>query len=289
MDRISDSHTNRMEGGTDMALITISGGMGTGVERIARQAAQKAGLELYDDQKLHEEALRMGIRKEDLKGVDEKAPGFFESLRFSSELYLDILESVVYSVSKKGQGILVGHGSQILLREFGCALHVLVHASEDFRVRQVMEELKVSDDGARRLISKSDSERRGFLRFAFRVNQDDVSLYDLLVNTEKLGVEGAAEVIVNALRLPAIHECSLQAMDTMERMMLSKRVEAALHRSRLGFYAFSTVEVLEKGVVEVAGMVGTMAEKNRLIEVIKAVPGVIKVKDEISVLPHAGY
>jgi cytidylate kinase len=272
-----------------MPLITVSGGMGTGSERIAREAARKAGMELYDDQRLHEEALKMGIRKEDLKGVDEKAPGFFDSLRFNSDLYLDVLESVVYSVSKKGQGILVGHGSQILLREFGCALHVLVHASEDFRIRRTMEDLKVSEEGARRLIRKSDSERRGFLRFAFRVNQDDVSLYDLLVNTEKLGIEGSAEVIVNALRLPAIHECSLQALDTMERMMLSKKVEAALHRSRLGFYTFSTIEVPEKGVVEITGMVDTTEEKKHLMEVVKTVPGVAKVLDEITVMPHTAY
>ena len=272
-----------------MALITISGGMGTGAERIAQLAAQKAGLELYDDQRLHQEALRLGIRKEDLKGVDEKAPGFFESLRFSSDLYIDILETVVYSVSKQGQGILVGHGSQILLREFGCALHVLVHASEEFRIRQIAEKLKVSEDGARRMLNKSDSERRGFLRFAYRVDQDDVSLYDLLVNPQKLGIEGSAEVIVNTLRLPVIHECTIHALDAMERMMLSKRVEAALHKSRLGFYTFSTIDVPEKGVVVITGMVSTQDDKSRVTEVVKAVPGVTRVRDEISVMPYAGY
>ena len=272
-----------------MALITVSGGIGTGAERIAGRAAQIASMELYDDRRLHEEALKMGIRKEDLKGMDEKAPGFFDSLRFNSELYLDILESVVYSISKQGQGILVGHGSQIMLREFGCALHVLVHASEGFRVHQVMGELKVSEDGARRLLKKSDSERRGFLRFAFRVDQDDVSLYDLLVNPEKLGIEGSAELIVNALRLPAIQECSIHALEAMERMMLTKRVQAAVYKSHMGFHTFTNIEVPEKGVVEITGMVETAETKERLRETIKAVPGVVRVQDEITVLPHAGY
>lgn len=272
-----------------MALITISGGMGSGAERIAELAARKAGLELYDDQRLHQEALKLGIRKEDLKGVDEKAPGFFDSLRYNSDLYTDILETVVYSVSRQGQGVLVGHGSQILLREFGCALHVLVHAPEEFRVREVAERLKVSEDGARRIIHKSDSERRGFLRFAFKVDQEDVRLYDLLVNSQKLGVEGSAEVILNTLQLPVMNECTMNALDAMERMMLSKRVQAALHKSRLGFYAFSSIDVPEKGVVVITGMVGTQDEKSRVAEVIKSVPGVDKLRDEISVMPYAGY
>lgn len=272
-----------------MPLITISGGMGTGAERIAELVAKKAGLELYNDRRLHEEAVKMGIRKEDLKGIDEKAPGFFESLRQRSEVYLDILETVVYSLASKGQGVLVGHGTQILLREFGCAFHVLVHASEDFRTEQIAKGLTVTRDGAGKLMRKSDSERIGFLRFAFRVDQDDVSLYDLTVNPGKLGIEGAAEVIVNSLRLQAIQECSLQSLDTMERLTLVKRVEAAVLKSSAGSYGFSSIEVPVKGVVEITGMVQSIEQKDQLVEVAKKVPGVTKVTAEVSVLPHAGY
>lgn len=272
-----------------MPLITVSGGMGTGAERIAGLVAAKAGLELYDDRRLHEEALKRGIRKEDLRGIDEKAPGFFESLRNRSELYLDVLETVVYSASSKGQGVLVGHGTQILLREFGCAFHVLIHASENFRAREIAENMKVTLDGARRLMKKSDSERIGFLRFAFRVDPDDVSHYDLMVNPEKLGVEGAAEMILNGLHLQGLQECNSQALDTMERLTLSKQVEAAVIRSSGGFYTFSNIEVPEKGVVEITGMVEMADEKDRLVEAVKGVPGVTKVIDEISVMPHVGY
>jgi len=67
------------------------------------------------------------------------------------------------------------------------------------------------------MIAKSDSERRGFMRFAFKMDLDDMSLYDLVINP-KAGVEGAGRLILEALEVQAVKECSLTALETMERM-----------------------------------------------------------------------
>ena len=79
----------------------------------------------------------MGVRSEDLKSLDETAPGLFDRiLGKKPDWYLDIMEAVVYKVSRQGQGVIIGHGSQMLLRDFGCALHIRVHASQGpFRVQ----------------------------------------------------------------------------------------------------------------------------------------------------------
>jgi cytidylate kinase len=275
-----------------MPLVTISGGIGTGVEKIAQLVASREGMEFYDDRRLHEEAVKMGIRAKDLKGVDEKAPGFFDSLRVNPELYLDILESVVYSVSKTGQGIIIGHGSQVLLRDFGCALHILVHAPERFRIQQLLESRRSSDGGeewARKLISRSDDEKRGFLRFAYHMDWDDLSLYDLVVNPAKLGIDGSAEVVLNALRPQVIHECTLEALDAIERMTLQKTVQAAMARAGLQYYSLSHVEVPEKGKVVISGLATSDDEKANILKTVKGAPGVMSVKDEISVQPVIGY
>jgi len=127
------------EGYSTMSLITISGGMGTGADKVAKLVAKKAKWELFDDFRLQQEATKMEFETEDLKRLDEKAPGFFDSLRYNPEIYLDILESVVFQVSRGGEGVIIGHGSQVLLQDFGCAMHVLVHASEDYRVQQLQD------------------------------------------------------------------------------------------------------------------------------------------------------
>jgi len=272
-----------------MALVTVSGGMGCGADKVARFVAEKAKLPLYDDQKLQIEAIKLGLRSQELKGFDEKAPGFFDSLRgYNPELYIDLMESVIYEVSRSGNGVILGHGSQLLLRDFGCALHGLIHASEDYRIKQVMANHGLSEKAAEKMISKSDSERRGFMRFAFKMDLDDMSLYDLVINPEKLGVEGAGQLILQALQSQAVKECSLNALETMERMALLKKAQAALLKEHIGSFQFN-VDVPEKGVVHLFGFALNEEKKKQMIAAVKKVAGVSKVKDEIGILPPGGY
>jgi cytidylate kinase len=266
-------------------LITISGGKGCGIEQVARLIAQASDLDLYDDLKLQQEALKLGFESEDLKNIEERAPGFFDVLRGRQpEVYLDLMESLIYEVARSGRGVILGHGSQFLLRDFGCALHVLIHASQPYRIKQVMGQQGMSRHAAEKIINKSDHERRGFLRFAFRLDWSDPSLYDLVINTEKFGVEGAAHLVVDALKSQAIQECSLHALESMKRMSLMKKVEAALLKEHFSLTQFH-VEIPEKGVAQIYGYTNTADTKKRMLETVKKVPGVSKVLDEVGVLP----
>jgi cytidylate kinase len=262
--------------------------MSSGAQQVAEIVARKAKLELFDDNRLYEEAIRMGIRAEDLKGLTEKAPSFFDSLRYNPKLYLDILESVVFEVSRTGKGVIVGHGSQALLRDFGCAMHVLVHASEAHRIQQLMEKHGLIKKAAEKMIRKQDDEKRGFFRFAFHMEWNDPSLYDLVINTEKLGIGGAAKLILEALLSDGIKECSLRALETMERMSLMKKVQASLLKEHFSYTQFH-VEVPEQGLVQISGYTATEEDKRRMVKAARRVPGVSKVRDQIGVMPAGAY
>ena len=101
--------------------------MGTDGPRIARRVADDLNLELYDDQKLQKIGVEQGIQIEQVKELHEREPGFFDRL-FSRkpEIYLTFMNSVVFTIAQIGQGVIVGHGSQILLQDFGCAMHVFI-------------------------------------------------------------------------------------------------------------------------------------------------------------------
>jgi osmotically-inducible protein OsmY len=117
---------------------------------------------------------------------------------------------------------------------------------------------------------------------------DDMSLYDLVINPEKLGVEGAGRLILEALEVQAVKECSLTALETMERMALLKKVQAALLKEHFGSAQFN-VDVPEKGLVHLFGFAVNEEKKKQMIAAVKKVAGVSKVKDEIGILPPGGY
>ena len=90
-----------------MSLITISESVGCGGMTVAGLVADNLKLELYDDRRLEEEAVKMGIRSEDLTSLDEKVLGLFDRLLSKKpEIYLDLMEAVVYEVAKRGNGVI---------------------------------------------------------------------------------------------------------------------------------------------------------------------------------------
>jgi cytidylate kinase len=271
-----------------MSLITITRNIGCNGTTISKRVAAELQLEFYDDARLEQEATRLGLRPQDMKSLDEKAPGLFDRLWGQKpEIYLDLLQSVVYEVAHRGQGIIMGHGSQMLIRDFGCALHVRIYASDSYRLNHLMKERGMSREAAENLIRKRDSERRGFIRYAFHMDWNDPSLYDVLINRDKLSTDSAVKLIVKAAQSREIKECSLTALDTMERMSLSRKVEAAIIKNDLSPHEFH-IEVPEKGKALITGWTHSLEEKERVMEVVKGVPGVAEVKSDVAVIPMVG-
>lgn len=268
-----------------MALITISRSLGSGGREIARNTARDLGLELYDDTRLQQEATRMQIGDVELESLDSKAPGFFDRIwSHKPELYQNIMQSVVYGVSRNGEGVILGHGSQFLLRDFGCALHVFVFASESTRVDRVKQLYGLSENGARKLIRKSDHEQRGYMKYAFHMDWDDPSLYDLLINTEKLGLEGAGRLISHALDSQTIMECGLSALETMESRALTKKIEAELLRQNLNLTNLQ-IESDTDGQVHISGFTLKMEDRETIENTVRRVPGVKEVDLELVMFP----
>ena len=268
-----------------MALITISRSMGSGGEVIARRVADTMNIELYDDRKLQQTAVEMGIPAEDLKSLDEKAPGFFDCiLSKKPEMYVDLMESVVYGVAHNGTGVILGHGSQILLRDFGCALHVNIHATGSSRLKYIMEQRGLSKEAAEKFIRKSDSQQKGFFRYAFHMDWNDPSLYDLVINTEKMGIDSAVKLIRDAASSEQIQACSLTAVNSMERLSQKKKIEAALVENDINLFLLN-VDVPEKGVIQITGTVYTEEEKKRITDLTKEIAEISEVRSEVAVVP----
>lgn len=266
-----------------MSLITITSSIGSGGLSVAKSVSEELQLELYDDQRLQEEAIRLGISAEEIKSLDHKAPGLLNRLlNHKPDTYLDVMGAVIYEVASRGEGIILGHGAPWLLKDFGCALHVRVYASESSRIPNLMDQLGLSSEAAEKMIHKSDHEAKGFLQFTFHMDWDDPSLFDLIINQGKLGTDSSAKLIVEVAQSYKIKECSLTALDSMERLSLLPRVEAAIVKNRISSLDLN-IEVPEAGVVHITGTLNPLESEVHLLEVVKGVPGVEKVKFEVVV------
>ena len=242
-----------------MALITITTGIACGGMDTARRVAEELGVALYDDDRLQQEALEMGFSSEDMKSFDQTAPGLLTRLlRRRPAEYLELMAAAVYEVARRGEGIICGNGAPYFLRDFGCALHLRIHASEEFRVARLMEREEISEEEARKLIEKGDSDLKGFMQFSFQMNCDDLCLYDAIINVDKIGIDSAAAQIVAMAKTQQIQACSLTA----------PILKNNINPQELYF------EVPETGVVRITGLINPMRTVGGVLEIVRAVPGV---------------
>ena len=133
-------------------------------------------------------------------------------------------------------------------------------------------------------VKRFDEKAPGFFRFAFHREWNDLSLYDLVISTEKMSVQSAAHIIVAAAQSQEMKTCSLTALDAMDRLSLEKKIEAVLLKNSFN-PLYIHVTVPDKGVALLRGLTESDDEKNRLQAIVGAVDGVREIRCEVSVRP----
>jgi len=269
-----------------MKWITVSRKMGTHGSEIARRVASELGYRFYDTEAINQMAQELGVLGS-VMAIDEKAPSVLQRV-FSPRpmVYLERLHSVIYELAKQGDAVFLGRGSHLLLRDFPCALHVRVTASLEVRIRTLVAR-GFTPEAAARALKRTDDERSAFVRFAFGVDWEDPTRYDLVVNMDKLSVPMAVSTVVHMVRSPEISDASAEALRTLGMLALESRAEAALSEATLGhgFAVSLSVSVVAPGRVRVSGNVETDGNRTQAEQVLRSVKGVDSVENAIQVVP----
>jgi len=269
-----------------MKLITFSRQLGSGGGEIAEQVAEKLNYRLHDTQSIENAAREMGFL-DSVEEIDERKPSFFK--RFFSHtpsINRERLNSVIYQLANQGNGVFLGRGGQVLLKEFACALHLRVIASKQARIRNLAQR-GYTDETALKAMEQSDHERAGFIKFAFGKNWNDPGLYDLVLNMDKISVKLAVGTVVAIASSEEIGVGATNAIDALARLALASRAEAAIEESGLSYGPSTAVSISveQPGEVRLSGLVENEKSKTRAEDVIKGVKGVESVDNRIRIRP----
>lgn len=186
--------------------LAISREEGAGGSEIAQSVGQKLAWEVLDRNLLDRVADRFRLSRTMLELVDETRGNWVYDVLgtwmdrsiISAEKYVTHLIHVVLAAARQGNVVLVGRGAGFLLpREKGLAVRII--APLGYRVRQVMHRQGLDEAEARRFVEEKDLGRREFVRRYFHRDIDDPHLYDLVINVERIGPQGAARQVLSAL------------------------------------------------------------------------------------------
>jgi len=197
----------REKAAENVFTITISRQAGAGGSEIARVLAQKTKMDLMAGQIIQHVAESSKMSTKVVETLDEKAMTTMESwvnsMFVSRHLwpsdYLKHLTRVIGTIGKHGNAIIVGRGAGYILPP-ETTFRIKVIAPLEYRIESMMRIRSLPRADAQKYIEKRDGDRIAFVRKYFQADAMDPLNYDLVINTEKVGIEGAVDTILIAFR-----------------------------------------------------------------------------------------
>jgi CMP/dCMP kinase len=228
-----------------MAVITISRQYGSGGDEIADRICEELGYRQFDKRLLAQAAVDAGLSdqeiidfseenykvknfmdrlfnrsqpvaqvriwKEDAQGV--RAP---ELMQIDEEFALNLTKRAVEAAHHTGNIVIVGRGGQMILKDYLDVIHIRVEAPLEDRIQRVKAQLKAESnlttdtvEGRRKaqdIIGGRDLASSDYLQRFYGVDWADPCLYHLVINSGKIKIKMAVEMIIDMVNSPIVEK-----------------------------------------------------------------------------------
>jgi CMP/dCMP kinase len=203
-----------------LSVLTVSRLYGSGGSEVAAVVAKALGWSLLDNAVVDAVAARMGLSAAEVQAREERVPSLVERLtaamamgsqewaspmaaakRPSDEQLIEVTRHVVEEAIAAGPLVVVGRGTQEMLAARKDTLHVFCYAPRKALIARTMQREAVGFEEAARLVDETNKQRDQWVRLHWERERRAHENFDLSVNTERLGIQGAADLIVDAARM----------------------------------------------------------------------------------------
>jgi len=201
-------------------IVAISRAYGANGKAVGAAVAADLGYRLVDEELPRLAALRLGTSTDVVRGIEDRGVGVGERiaralatahsetgnatvLPLDDPLVADYrheVDRLVKESAQAGDVVIVGRFAGAILGARPDLLRVFVRAALPWRIAAVRAALDCDEACARTEIANVDAARRAFARDAYQIAWGDPTAYDLVLDTSRFGIPGAAQVIVAAAR-----------------------------------------------------------------------------------------
>ncbi|MBE6947040.1 MAG: cytidylate kinase-like family protein [Ruminococcaceae bacterium] len=192
-------------------IITISRQFGSGGRTVGHLIAEKLGIPFYDKELVEQIALESGFAPKFVEENGEHAPGKSAlSYAFTStgipgvmnglstaDFLWSIQCSTILQLADKGPCVIVGRNADYILKDRKDVLHIFVHADMDFRADRIVRLYGESEKSPVARLQQKDKRRSVNYQHYTGREWGASENYDLCINTAVVGVEEAAQIVVD--------------------------------------------------------------------------------------------
>jgi cytidylate kinase len=201
-------------------VVCISSHDGAGGQEAALAVANALGFRLIDEDIVAKAAVEAGVDEEIVADVERRKSALVRLIEGlgtaglgagytmaapvpvqdqpGSDTLRGLIRSVIEDTADAGSVVIVAHAASLALGEREGVLRVLITASPDTRGARFAAALGVDEKEGARTLKRSDAGRADYIKRFYGISEELPTHYDLVINTDKLSPEDAAQLIVRA-------------------------------------------------------------------------------------------
>lgn len=195
-------------------IITIARKYASGGRAIGQLLADRLNVPIYDKELIAMAAKKSGMSEEVFHNADERATfsllyslvmGTFSfgtvpaagDMPINDKLFL-IQSDIIKKAAEDSPCIIVGRCADYILRDRDDVLHVFVNANREARKKRAIEFYGVDPAKVEDTLNRKDKQRGNYYSFYTNKRWDDVSNYNLTLDSSFFGLEKSADLILAA-------------------------------------------------------------------------------------------
>ena len=188
-------------------IITLSREYGSGGRYIGKLVAEKLGIKLYDKEFVAKLAEETGLSSEYIENNEQKRGaletlnnGYYSGLSNSDELFIKESE-LIKEVANENSCVIVGRCADFILKENKNIFKVFVYSNMEDKVKRATNIYGLDKNKAEKEINRINKLRANHYKYYTEKEWKDPSNYDICINSDAIGVENAANLICEIVKV----------------------------------------------------------------------------------------
>jgi cytidylate kinase len=264
-----------------MSIVAMSETVGSGGTEIGRALASALGWEFADREIITKAAESFGEGVMELRHATEEKPTLWDRFRQSQRRYMTYVEAIVLEMAARGNVVLVGRASTVILGDVTHALRVRVIAPERMRADRVERQQGLTGAAALDYVRDADRDLAARVRFFYQLDWEDPLLYDVVLNTERLTVTHAVSMLRERLLGERLTPTDVGRRSLRDRSLAASARAVLLANPTTRACAIGVTVV--DGTMELTGRVQTDAARQAAETAVAQIAGVTGVHNRITV------
>ncbi len=255
-----------------MSIIIISRGSYYQGKKIAEKVAQKLDFACFSRDMLIETLGEFHIPEIKLIRNIQDAISVLDRFPYGKERFMEAMRSAALKQFQKDNVVYHGLAGLFFVQDISHVLKVRIIQDLEMRVEEEIKRENISAREAQYVLKKDDDERRKWSLYLYRIDIQNPSLYDVVLNIGDITVDHAIDTIISASNLSCF-KTTPESQKRIDDLTLAAQARVAL-------FEFPSANISAKDGKIFVGLKAPVAQQKTIVPNIEnALKDIAEVKD----------